>query len=103
MTNAAGWCSTPRHQRHRLSFTWTGFEDGEPARAAECLSCLILRAGERTMDNKQLIRISKYLSLHLRHQPERIGLELEDGGWIDVGTLLSACADDGFSLTRAEL
>src|SRR5262245_14282097 len=55
------------------------------------------------MDNKRLVHISKYLSLHLRHQPERIGLKLEDGGWIDVDTLLTACANNGFPLTRAEL
>src|SRR5947209_14698263 len=55
------------------------------------------------MDNKRLVRISKYLSLHLRHQPERLGLKLEDGGWVDVGTLLIACENDGFRLTRAEL
>src|SRR5438093_795248 len=55
------------------------------------------------MDNKRLVRISKYLSLHLRHQPERLGLNLEDGGWVDVGTLLAAGESDGFRLTRAEL
>jgi putative RNA 2'-phosphotransferase len=55
------------------------------------------------MDNKQLVRISKYLSLHLRHHPERLGLELADGGWVDVGALLAACERDGFPLTRPEL
>jgi len=34
------------------------------------------------MDNRRLIKISKYLSKHLRHQPERIGLKLADGGWV---------------------
>jgi putative RNA 2'-phosphotransferase len=55
------------------------------------------------MDNKRLVRISKYLSLHLQHEPERLGLALEEGGWVEVGALLAACENDGFRLTRAEL
>ena len=55
------------------------------------------------MDNKRLVRISKYLSLHLRHQPEQLGLTLETGGWVNVGLLLAACEQNGFELTRAEL
>jgi putative RNA 2'-phosphotransferase len=55
------------------------------------------------MDRKRLVRISKYLALHLRHQPERLGLELEPGGWVEVDVLLDACARDGFPLTRDEL
>ncbi|MCI0458557.1 MAG: RNA 2'-phosphotransferase [Gemmataceae bacterium] len=55
------------------------------------------------MDSKRLVRVSKYLSLHLRHEPERLGLEVGPGGWVDVGVLLEACARDGFPVTRAEL
>jgi len=55
------------------------------------------------MDTKRLVRVSKYLSKHLRHQPERIGLQLQPGGWVEVGALLQACARHGFPLTRAEL
>lgn len=55
------------------------------------------------MDKKRLVHISKYLSLHLRHQPERLGLDLAEGGWVNVGTLLAACEKNGFRLTRAEL
>jgi putative RNA 2'-phosphotransferase len=55
------------------------------------------------MDNARLVRISKYLSKHLRHQPERIGLQLEPGGWVAVDDLLQACARNGFKLSRAEL
>ncbi len=29
------------------------------------------------MNSSRLVKISKYLSKHLRHQPERIGLTLE--------------------------
>jgi putative RNA 2'-phosphotransferase len=53
--------------------------------------------------NPRLVRVSKYLSLHLRHQPERLGLTLAEGGWVPVADLLAACARDGFPVTRAEL
>ena len=49
------------------------------------------------------IKISKYLSRHLRHAPERIGLKLEDGGWVEVEELLTACARNGIKISRAEL
>jgi putative RNA 2'-phosphotransferase len=32
--------------------------------------------------------ISKYLSLVLRHQPEKLGITLDDAGWTDVEELL---------------
>ncbi len=55
------------------------------------------------MDHKKLVSISKYLSLHLRHQPELLGLELEPGGWVNVEALLAACVRDGAPLTLADL
>lgn len=33
-------------------------------------------------------RLSKFLSLVLRHQPEKIGLTLDEGGWADVDELI---------------
>ncbi|MEC3981754.1 RNA 2'-phosphotransferase [Amycolatopsis sp. H20-H5] len=55
------------------------------------------------MDAKNRTRVSKRLSLHLRHAPREIGLTLEPGGWIGVDTLLTALAAHGLRLTRAEL
>ena len=55
------------------------------------------------MDQARLIRISKYLSKHLRHQPERLGLELQPGGWAPVERLLAASARDRFPISRPEL
>ena len=55
------------------------------------------------MDDKKLVKISKYLSKHLRHQPERLGLELEEGGWIRVSDLLLACAQHNFPVSLVEL
>jgi putative RNA 2'-phosphotransferase len=55
------------------------------------------------VDRKRIVQVSKYLSLHLRHHPERLGLELEPGGWVPVAVLLAACAADRMPLTPAEL
>jgi putative RNA 2'-phosphotransferase len=55
------------------------------------------------MEQARLVKISKYLSKHLRHAPERLGLTLSTGGWVGVDELLSACAAHQFSFTRAEL
>jgi putative RNA 2'-phosphotransferase len=56
-----------------------------------------------TLEPARLVKVSKYLSRHLRHNPERLGLRLEPGGWVDVDDLLAACARHGFALSRAEL
>jgi putative RNA 2'-phosphotransferase len=55
------------------------------------------------MDERRTVKVSKYLSKHLRHQPERIGLTLEEGGWVEIDTLISAAAAHGFRFTREEL
>lgn len=55
------------------------------------------------MDEARLVRMSKYLSRHLRHQPRRIGLALAPGGWVEVDALLAACDAHGMLITRAEL
>ncbi|MGW5414134.1 RNA 2'-phosphotransferase [Actinomadura geliboluensis] len=55
------------------------------------------------MDDRRVVKISKYLAKHLRHRPERIGLTLDPEGWADVPELLAAAARHGFALTRSEL
>ncbi|MFF0715607.1 RNA 2'-phosphotransferase [Streptomyces bauhiniae] len=55
------------------------------------------------MDDRRTVKVSKYLSKHLRHQPERIGLTLDPAGWVEIDTLLAAAAAHGFPVTRAEL
>jgi putative RNA 2'-phosphotransferase len=55
------------------------------------------------MDRKQHIKISKYLCKHLRHQPERLGLELLPGGWVPVDDLLAALRKNNFPVSRSEL
>jgi putative RNA 2'-phosphotransferase len=55
------------------------------------------------VQNSRLIKISKYLSYHLRHHPEELGLELAAGGWVSVEKLLYASSENGFSISRREL
>ena len=55
------------------------------------------------MDEKSLVKISKYLSKHLRHQPERLGLRLEAGAWVEVEDLLAACRRNNFPISLNEL
>jgi putative RNA 2'-phosphotransferase len=55
------------------------------------------------MVDKQLIHISKFLSKHLRHQPERLGLTLEPGGWVEVRLLLDACERNQFPVSLEQL
>jgi putative RNA 2'-phosphotransferase len=49
------------------------------------------------------IRISKFLSLVLRHQPEKVGLTLDNEGWVSVSELLPAFEAHGLPLTLGEL
>ena len=46
----------------------------------------------------RLVRLSKRLSLVLRHRPESAGLTLDPAGWIEVDALLAA-----LGISRAEL
>lgn len=55
------------------------------------------------MDEKRTVKVSKFLSLVLRHQPEAVGLTLDAGGWVDVDELMAACARKGRRFSRAEL
>lgn len=55
------------------------------------------------MDKARQIKISKFLSKHLRHTPELIGLSLAAGGWITVNELLAACAAHKFPISLTEL
>jgi putative RNA 2'-phosphotransferase len=58
---------------------------------------------EKGIDERRTVKVSKYLSKHLRHQPERIGLTLDEAGWVEIDTLIAAAAAHGFPFTRQEL
>src|SRR5438128_7055654 len=51
----------------------------------------------------ELIKKSRFLSMVLRHQPERIGLILDSSGWVDVDALLTACLHHGHAISRSQL
>jgi putative RNA 2'-phosphotransferase len=55
------------------------------------------------MNEKQRTKTSKLLSLVLRHAPERIGIQLDASGWVEVETLLSALSRHGTPISRADL
>lgn len=52
---------------------------------------------------KQLKHISKFLSLVLRHEPEQIGLTLDEEGWADVVELIAKINEKGIRLDFATL
>ncbi|MCH5585768.1 RNA 2'-phosphotransferase [Shimazuella sp. AN120528] len=55
------------------------------------------------MDDRKLKNTSKFLSLILRHQPELIGIKLDQNGWVSVSELLTACKTKGKLITMEEL
>lgn len=52
---------------------------------------------------KNFVRISKFLSLVLRHKPEKIGLTLDPAGWAQVDELLIAAQKAGIPLNKQVL
>ncbi len=55
------------------------------------------------MDGAHLVKLCKYLSKHLRHDPARLGLVLGPGGWVAVDDLLAACARHSVAIDRVAL
>ncbi len=55
------------------------------------------------MDDARPVRISKFLSKHLRHRPDGIGLRLDENGWVGIDDLIRAAVDHRFPFTRDEL
>ncbi|WP_316163355.1 RNA 2'-phosphotransferase [Bradyrhizobium sp. SZCCHNRI20481] len=49
------------------------------------------------------VRLSKFLSLVLRHQPDAIGLVLDAQGWAIIDDLIARAAAAGTVLSRADL
>ena len=55
------------------------------------------------MDNKQVVKLSKFMSLVLRHKPEVIGLKLDEHGWVSVEELIDKMNRDGKKIDRTAL
>jgi putative RNA 2'-phosphotransferase len=55
------------------------------------------------MDHKSRVRVSKLMSLGLRHEPAALGLVLDDAGWVTVEALLAGLAAKGEAITREDV
>jgi putative RNA 2'-phosphotransferase len=49
------------------------------------------------------VKLSKFLSLVLRHRPEAVGLTLDSAGWVAVALLLEGCRRTGRAITPEQL
>jgi putative RNA 2'-phosphotransferase len=47
---------------------------------------------------KNLVQISKFMSLVLRHKPEELGITLDEQGWTEVNVLLQKMQQKGFTI-----
>lgn len=56
--------------------------------------------GQGRQMSADMVRLSKFLSLVLRHKPEEIGLSLDDQGWAEIDELLRLANQGGRQLTR---
>ncbi len=56
-----------------------------------------------TISSNRLVKISRYLSYHLRHHPDKLGLKLAPGGWVEVDKLLTAAQKNKFPLSLTDL
>ena len=55
------------------------------------------------MSESRKTKISKFMSLVLRHKPDEIDLTLDAQGWVAVDSLLRGMASRGMQVTRSEL
>ena len=55
------------------------------------------------MDAKTQKKISKFMSLVLRHQPQVAGLTLDEAGWVEVDALLQGMKAQGRGISREQL
>ncbi len=51
------------------------------------------------ISEKENQRISKFLSLVLRHQPETVGIKLDENGWVDPDLLILKMNQHGFNIS----
>ena len=55
------------------------------------------------LDPNRLKKASKSLALILRHRPDSVGIELEEGGWVEIDKLLAGMKAAGRGISRDEL
>lgn len=52
---------------------------------------------------KEDMRVSKFISLVLRHKPEEIGLKLDEYGYIDISKLIKGINEKGYKVTIEDI
>ncbi len=55
------------------------------------------------MNEKQQKRIGKFISLIIRHEPQKIGLTLDDAGWANVNELLAGLKSKNHEISFDQL
>jgi len=55
------------------------------------------------MNEKEMTKKSKFLSLVLRHEPQAAGVMLDEAGWVAVAELLEGCRRNRIAISRDEL
>jgi len=55
------------------------------------------------MNAEELKKKSKFLSLVLRHEPDKIGIALDEAGWVEVDVLMVALTRHGRGMSRETL
>jgi len=51
------------------------------------------------LSSKEHKRLSKFLSLILRHKPETINIKLDENGWADITSLIDLSVPNGYNYT----
>lgn len=57
----------------------------------------------QAMDKRRHIKISKYLSFVLRHNPDSVSIKLDGGGWTDVENLIQQAKQKDMRITFDEI
>lgn len=57
----------------------------------------------KNKQDKQYVKLSKFLSLVLRHNPQTIGMTLDDNGWVSVDELICQMGKHGKAIDFATL
>jgi len=72
---------------------------------AACKTSSTLQAGTTRLRamTSNTVKISKFLSLVLRHKPQTIGIELDANGWVEVNELLAKASEHGRDISKDQL
>jgi len=55
------------------------------------------------MTESRIVKVSKFMSLVLRHNPQKIGITLDENGWADTTLLISGLCRNGHNVSLEDL